>query len=78
MPRPWREGAERVSGSWWDDWVAWAAERSGELVGPPRVPPGDPAPGSYAKGEEWSSLQGPILGTPIAACSEVAQSAKNR
>jgi polyhydroxyalkanoate synthase len=48
----WREGAERVSGSWWDDWVAWAAERSGELVVPPRVPRGDPAPGSYAKGEE--------------------------
>jgi polyhydroxyalkanoate synthase len=48
----WREGAERVSGSWWDDWVAWAAERSGELVKPPRVPLGDPAPGSYAKGEE--------------------------
>ena len=48
----WREGAERVSGSWWDDWVAWAAERSGELVAPPRVPHGDPAPGSYAKGEE--------------------------
>jgi polyhydroxyalkanoate synthase len=48
----WREGAERVSGSWWDDWVAWAAERSGELVAPPRVPSGDPAPGSYAKGED--------------------------
>jgi polyhydroxyalkanoate synthase len=48
----WRAGAERVSGSWWDDWVAWAAERSGELVAPPRVPSGDPAPGSYAKGEE--------------------------
>ena len=48
----WRAGAERVSGSWWDDWAAWAAERSGELLAPPRVPPGDPAPGSYAKGEE--------------------------
>jgi polyhydroxyalkanoate synthase len=48
----WREGAERVSGSWWDDWVAWAAERSGELVVPPRVPSGDPAPGSYAKGKD--------------------------
>jgi polyhydroxyalkanoate synthase subunit PhaC len=48
----WRDGAERVSGSWWDDWVDWAAQRSGELVAPPRVPPGDPAPGSYAKGED--------------------------
>ncbi len=53
----WREGAERVSGSWWDDWVAWAAERSGELVGPPRVPPGDPAPGSYAKGEDGPAFK---------------------
>jgi polyhydroxyalkanoate synthase len=48
----WRAGAERVSGSWWDDWVAWAGERSGELVAPPHVPSGDPAPGSYAKGED--------------------------
>jgi polyhydroxyalkanoate synthase len=48
----WRDGAERVSGSWWDDWVDWAAARSGELVAPPRVPSGDPAPGSYAKGED--------------------------
>ena len=53
----WRERAERVSGSWWDDWVAWASERSGELVAPPRVPPGDPAPGSYAKGEEARPLK---------------------
>ena len=48
----WREGAKRVSGSWWDDWVEWAAARSGELVAPPRFPRGDPAPGSYAKGED--------------------------
>jgi polyhydroxyalkanoate synthase subunit PhaC len=48
----WRDGAERVSGSWWDDWVEWAAARSGQLVTPPRVPPGEPAPGSYAKGED--------------------------
>jgi polyhydroxyalkanoate synthase len=48
----WREGAECVSGSWWDDWVTWAAARSGELVAPPRVPAGDPAPGSYAKGAD--------------------------
>jgi polyhydroxyalkanoate synthase subunit PhaC len=48
----WRDGAERVSGSWWDDWVEWAAARSGELVAPPRFPPGDPSPGSYARGED--------------------------
>ena len=53
----WRDGAERVSGSWWDDWVDWAAARSGELVAPPRVPPGEPAPGSYAKGEDAQPFQ---------------------
>jgi polyhydroxyalkanoate synthase subunit PhaC len=53
----WRDGAERVSGSWWDDWVDWAAQRSGELVAPPRVPPGEPAPGSYAKGEDGRTFQ---------------------
>jgi len=53
----WRDGAERVSGSWWDDWVEWAAQRSGELVAPPRVPPGEPAPGSYAKGEDGRIFQ---------------------
>jgi polyhydroxyalkanoate synthase len=53
----WRDGAERVSGSWWDDWVDWAAARSGELVAPPHVPPGEPAPGSYAKGEVAQPFQ---------------------
>jgi polyhydroxyalkanoate synthase len=53
----WRDGAERVSGSWWDDWVDWAAARSGGLVAPPRVPPGEPAPGSYAKGEDAQPFQ---------------------
>jgi polyhydroxyalkanoate synthase subunit PhaC len=53
----WREGAERVSGSWWDNWVEWAAARSGELVAPPRVPPGEPAPGSYAKDEDAQPFQ---------------------
>lgn len=46
----WLAGAERIDGSWWDDWVAWAAERSGERVAPPELPAGEPAPGSYVLG----------------------------
>jgi polyhydroxyalkanoate synthase subunit PhaC len=46
----WLAGAERVQGSWWDHWVAWAAERSGAMVAPPRLPEGEPAPGSYVHG----------------------------
>jgi polyhydroxyalkanoate synthase subunit PhaC len=48
----WREGAQRVQGSWWDDWVAWAAARSGKLVRPPRMPRGEAGPGRYVKGED--------------------------
>jgi polyhydroxyalkanoate synthase subunit PhaC len=48
----WRSGAERVQGSWWDDWVAWAEARSGKLVPPPPMPRGEPGPGKYVKGEE--------------------------
>jgi polyhydroxyalkanoate synthase len=46
----WLAGAEKVEGSWWDDWVAWASERSGERVAPPKLPEGDPAPGTYVRG----------------------------
>jgi polyhydroxyalkanoate synthase len=46
----WLAGAERVKGSWWDHWVAWAAARSGAMVAPPRLPKGEPAPGSYVRG----------------------------
>jgi polyhydroxyalkanoate synthase len=46
----WLAGAERVEGSWWDDWVSWASERSGERVAPPSLPKGDPAPGRYVQG----------------------------
>ena len=49
----WLNRAVRVKGSWWDDWVAWLAERSGEERAKPRVlgnasyPPLDDAPGTY-------------------------------
>ena len=31
-PEVWRETAPKHDGSWWNDWSAWLAERSGELV----------------------------------------------
>ena len=49
-PDDWLAGAEKVEGSWWDDWVGWASERSGERVPPPSLPEGEPAPGSYVRG----------------------------
>src|SRR5215207_1504739 len=33
----WRRGAERHDGSWWTDWTAWLATRSGEKGPPPSM-----------------------------------------
>lgn len=49
-PGQWLAGTERVQGSWWEHWAAWAEERSGNRVEPPVLPEGDPAPGSYVRG----------------------------
>jgi polyhydroxyalkanoate synthase subunit PhaC len=49
-PETWLRGAERVEGSWWEDWRAWAAERSGDRSAPPALPDGEPAPGRYVRG----------------------------
>ncbi|NMH90596.1 alpha/beta fold hydrolase [Pseudonocardia bannensis] len=48
----WRDSAQRRSGSWWEDWAAWSAEHSGELVDPPdmgsrRNPVRGDGPGEY-------------------------------
>jgi polyhydroxyalkanoate synthase subunit PhaC len=49
----WMAGAQRHEGSWWDHWVGWLAERSGEQVDSPgslgsrRFPAQEPAPGTY-------------------------------
>jgi polyhydroxyalkanoate synthase subunit PhaC len=48
-PDSWLDGATKVSRSWWEDWAAWAAERSGPQVDPRPVPPGEPAPGLYVR-----------------------------
>jgi polyhydroxyalkanoate synthase len=47
----WRATAKRVTGSWWEHWVAWAQARSGKMIAPPTLPEGDPAPGGYVRGE---------------------------
>jgi polyhydroxyalkanoate synthase len=51
-PDAWVAGATEHEGSWWDDWTAWLAERSGEQVEPPGLgneeyPALAAAPGSY-------------------------------
>jgi polyhydroxyalkanoate synthase subunit PhaC len=49
----WLKAAERHEGSWWDHWIAWLAERSGEqsaapkALGSTRYPPKEQAPGTY-------------------------------
>jgi polyhydroxyalkanoate synthase len=54
-PETWLKSATQTPGSWWDDWVAWLGERSGEkrtarrqLGGKGYRPLGD-APGNYVK-----------------------------
>jgi len=51
-PEIWRTGTEKVSGSWWEDWTLWLAERCGPLGPPPALgnadyPSLDAAPGQY-------------------------------
>jgi polyhydroxyalkanoate synthase len=52
-PRQWLESAQKSADSWWPDYVAWLAERSGSEVDAPKtlggedLPPLGPAPGSY-------------------------------
>ena len=52
-PEQWQAGAQKRSGSWWEDWRDWLGQRSGEQKAAPRelgneqYQPGTPAPGSY-------------------------------
>ena len=51
-PAAWRATAERHSGSWWEDWIAWISERAGAKGAPPTLgsgahPPLGDAPGTY-------------------------------
>jgi len=53
-PEAWLKGAHKRRGTWWDDWIAWLAERSGDdrpapkKLGSKRYAPAGPAPGRYA------------------------------
>jgi polyhydroxyalkanoate synthase len=52
----WLERAHMQAGTWWADWDAWLAERSGRVkrarkkLGGPGHPPQEPAPGTYVFG----------------------------
>lgn len=51
-PEQWRAAAQATDGSWWTDWFAWLAERSGRKAAPPPLgsedyPPLQDAPGRY-------------------------------
>jgi polyhydroxyalkanoate synthase len=52
-PAQWLGRAQQRSGSWWERWAEWLAERSGARVPAPQAlgnshyPPGAPAPGAY-------------------------------
>ena len=52
-PEQWLAGAQKRSGSWWEDWRDWLGKRSGEQkpapqeLGNDQYQPGAPAPGTY-------------------------------
>jgi polyhydroxyalkanoate synthase len=51
----WHQAATRHAGSWWEDWISWAAARAGPMVDPPPVgnkkyPALGAGPGKYVRG----------------------------
>ena len=53
-PERWRSQGERHAGSWWEDWTAWSAKRSGPMIEPPPLgseihPVLGDGPGDYVK-----------------------------
>ncbi len=53
-PEAWRQGLEKIQGSWWEDWARWLREVCGPQVparepGSADYPPLVPAPGSYVR-----------------------------
>lgn len=52
-PEAWQEAVDKRPGSWWEDWIAWLAERNGKRIpAPAALGSGDypvlaPAPGTY-------------------------------
>jgi polyhydroxyalkanoate synthase len=54
-PEEWRAAAAVHQGSWWEDWTAWMAKRSGKRIKPPptgsaKYAPIADAPGEYVHG----------------------------
>jgi polyhydroxyalkanoate synthase len=51
----WKANADLVDGTWWEDWVAWIADRGGEMIPAPDhegsddYPPIEKAPGTYVR-----------------------------
>ena len=65
----WRSRAKRHDGTWWEDWAAWASERSGKKIAPPSLPEGEPAPGGYVVGK---------IGKPFATATTTAKASKTQ
>jgi polyhydroxyalkanoate synthase len=56
-PDQWLESANKLHGSWWQDWATWAAKHSGARRAPWTLPRGgDPAPGRYVFNETAPAL----------------------
>jgi polyhydroxyalkanoate synthase len=54
-PQQWKDEAQIVDRTWWEDWIVWIAERSGEEIAAPKetgskkFPSIEAAPGSYVR-----------------------------
>jgi polyhydroxyalkanoate synthase subunit PhaC len=62
-PEEWLQTAVQHRDSWWPDYVAWLAERSGrereapDALGTADLPPLMPAPGSYVSGKSSAPIE---------------------
>jgi polyhydroxyalkanoate synthase len=63
-PERWREAATRHQGSWWEEWLRWASERSGPMVAPPQLPPGEPAPGRHVRNQTGAEFTATVEAAP--------------